>query len=720
MGWEAPDPQGEGPIAELVPIPFPALVRRMQREAAAAHAIFDLPARKWFIPAKGIEFSAVHFNRRAATPIGPAAGPHTQLAQNIVLAWLAGSRIIELKTVQVNDRLTIPRPCIHVPNVGLNVEWSQELLVAQSAMEYAKAAFLIAILKSTRAFGLLDSAREDDLDTIFDISVGYDLDGIRSPKVTGFLDALRYPESLYDTLRGQLDGELAEYRDVPLPVPISDCVTLSTFHGCPADQIEGIARYLLEERGLHTIVKLNPTLLGFDQVRHVLHEQLGYTRFALRREAFEQDLQYADCLEMLRGLRTVAERCGSTIGAKFTNTLVVANESAVFPTQSDPYMYLSGPPLHVISMHLMQRVREEVGFEFPVSFSAGIDARNVARAVACGMVPVTTCTDLLRQGGYGRLPAYLRALARDMTRVGVTSREAYVLAAYGNAATAAREALEGLDPAVSVPAGADERIRRTAAERPDELPRLLRDLAVAAGADGEALVLTATRIAGRLNGRDLIPGLATDPRYHATSNARPPRRIESVLALYDCINCDLCIPACPNDAIFAYDATPRDVATVRLMSNESQIERSAGAGFRIRKTHQLAVLEGACNACSNCEVYCPEDGAPFLVKETVFLTRADFERCASVDGFCREGSTLHARLGGAVLVVNVDTARDIATVAGDGLELRVRWNSAEVIGGSIARSSAPFDTAFLWRMRTAWDAIFMAPTPNPVNLEGRS
>ena len=46
------------------------------------------------------------------------------------LAWLAGGRIMELKTVQVQDDLDIPRPCIHVPNVGFNVEWSQELRVA--------------------------------------------------------------------------------------------------------------------------------------------------------------------------------------------------------------------------------------------------------------------------------------------------------------------------------------------------------------------------------------------------------------------------------------------------------------------------------------------------------------------------------------------------------------------------------------------------------------
>ena len=105
-------------VKGLTPIPFADLVRRMRHEVEVSDSIFDLPVRKWHVPANKYDFSALHFTRRAATPVGPAAGPQTQLAQNIVLSWLAGGRIIELKTVQVNDQLDIPRPCIHVPNIG--------------------------------------------------------------------------------------------------------------------------------------------------------------------------------------------------------------------------------------------------------------------------------------------------------------------------------------------------------------------------------------------------------------------------------------------------------------------------------------------------------------------------------------------------------------------------------------------------------------------------
>jgi putative selenate reductase len=686
----------------------------MRREVELSQSIFDLPVRKWFVPDRTLDFSAWHFERRAGTPVGPAAGPHTQLAQNIVLSWLAGSRIIELKTVQVNDRLEIPRPCIHVPNIGYNVEWSQELLVHESILEYAKATYLVEILKHTRGFGIFQS--DFGFDTVFDISVGYDLEGIRTEKVTGFIHALKKPGLIFDRLREQLTGDLVEFRDLELPAAISDCVTLSTFHGCPADQIEAIARYLIGDLGLHTIIKLNPTLLGFEVVRELLVGRLGYHDLELRREAFEQDLQYDDGLEILRNLRPLAQRRGSTIGAKFTNTLVVANNPEFFPTQTDPYMYVSGQPLHVISMNLMQRFREDLGFEFPVSFSAGVDARNFPSAVACGMVPVTTCTDLLRQGGYGRLPSYLRTLGREMEKAGVTSREAYVLAAYGHGAEAVRESLQHVRGGAILWEREGERFATIARQDPDSLPRVLRDAASTLGLDAEQFLLIVTRRAGRLNGRDIVPTLADELRYHARSNGKTPRRIDSHLALYDCINCDLCIAACPNDAIFAYEVEPRAVATHQLYGDPTgTVARRDGAGFSVRETHQLAFVSGACNECSNCEVYCPEVGAPFRLKERVFLNRADYDASPGVDGFWRDGNALCARLDGKELqlILGVDDNR--ATLEGDGLALDLVWEPLEIRDTRLTTHGRSFDTAQLWRLKTVWDSIFTSQTPNMVN-----
>ena len=111
-------------MAVLRPYPFGALVRRALRELDEQQSLFDLPVARGFLGDPAIDLSVSVHGHRASSPYGPAAGPQSQLAQNIALAWLGGARVIELKTVQVNDRLTIPRPCIDMQTVGYNVEWS--------------------------------------------------------------------------------------------------------------------------------------------------------------------------------------------------------------------------------------------------------------------------------------------------------------------------------------------------------------------------------------------------------------------------------------------------------------------------------------------------------------------------------------------------------------------------------------------------------------------
>ena len=60
-------------------------------------------------------------------------------------------------------------------NVGYNVEWSQELKLEQSLREYVKAAMLLEILKASERAGR--GASSANFDTVFDMSVGYNLEG---------------------------------------------------------------------------------------------------------------------------------------------------------------------------------------------------------------------------------------------------------------------------------------------------------------------------------------------------------------------------------------------------------------------------------------------------------------------------------------------------------------------------------------------------------------
>src|SRR5271157_5234130 len=202
-------------MAELVPLPLPLLLRRAFHEYRNEGKIFDLPRAKFFLGFPDLDLSVEFHGHRASTPLGPAAGPHGQLVQNIALAWLGGARIIELNTVQILDELKIPRPCIDVANVGYNVEWSQELKLEQSLREYVKAAMLLEVLKSVQWDKALPcpSERSSDSDTVFDMSVGYNLEGIRSPRVRSWIASMQNASPLIEELRSELAVEFQRYRD---------------------------------------------------------------------------------------------------------------------------------------------------------------------------------------------------------------------------------------------------------------------------------------------------------------------------------------------------------------------------------------------------------------------------------------------------------------------------------------------------------------------------
>ncbi len=336
-------------------------------------------------------------------PIGPAAGPHSQLAANIVLSWLGGSRLFELKTVQILDELEIARPCIDMETIGYNIEWSQELRIPQSLTEYVKAAMLIEVLGQWEP--LAGHIGPDPGPHVFDMSVGYDLAGISSPEVDVFLRGMRDASAEIELLRPEIGGAFESLRDIEFTPQVADTLTLSTFHGCPPDEIESITKYLIDEHQLDVIVKLNPTLLGYDKVAHVVNEHLGYVDVSVKESAFEADLQFERGIDLIGELNQYAKDRGRRFGIKLTNTLVVDNTRGFMP---DETMYLSGAPLHVLASSLLEQLANAMpgvldipghDGEIMVSFSAGVNKSNLADTVAMGVQPATVCSDLLKPGG---------------------------------------------------------------------------------------------------------------------------------------------------------------------------------------------------------------------------------------------------------------------------------------------------------------------------------
>ena len=113
------------------PIPFARMLDWTLREWQENGSVFG--CHKVYRAAPGRRFAFA--GHRVETPIGPAAGPNTQLAQNIAAAYLCGGRIMELKTVQQLDGedLHVNKPCILAEDEGYNCEWSTELTVPQRA-----------------------------------------------------------------------------------------------------------------------------------------------------------------------------------------------------------------------------------------------------------------------------------------------------------------------------------------------------------------------------------------------------------------------------------------------------------------------------------------------------------------------------------------------------------------------------------------------------------
>ena len=342
------------------------------------------------------------FGRKLETPFGPAAGPHTQLAQNIAAAYYSGSRFFELKTVQVIDGEDLPvaKPCIRADDECYNVEWSTELRVPQAFDEYVKAWFLCRVM--AREFGL------GDMDGFqFNMSVGYDLKGIQTEKVDRFIEGMRDASQtpIFRECRDWLLANVNRFEKLTkedilgIPAEICNSVTLSTLHGCPPDEIERIAVYLLTEKGIHTFIKCNPTLLGYEYARSIMDE-MGYDYVAFGDFHFKDDLQYEDAVPMLKRLMALADEKGLEFGVKITNTFPVDIKAGELPGEE---MYMSGKSLYALSMSVAEKLSRDFGGALRISYSGGADALNIADIVDAGIWPVTMATTLLKPGGYQRL-----------------------------------------------------------------------------------------------------------------------------------------------------------------------------------------------------------------------------------------------------------------------------------------------------------------------------
>ncbi|MDH3681680.1 MAG: FAD-dependent oxidoreductase [Acidimicrobiia bacterium] len=530
------------------PISMEQLTDWVFDELEAKDALFGVPQSALFVPSPDDRFRTEAYGVELDTPFGVAAGPHTQMAQNIIVSWAVGARVLELKTIQTLDELDIPKPCIDVEDEGYNVEWSQELKVYESFDEYLRAWVLIHALH--HKFGW----HGEQPGMLFNMSVGYNFEGILKPNVQWFLDTMDDASAYLPAYVDIVANRYPEVRNIDIPSRLSDNITLSTMHGCPPDEIERICLYLMEERGLHTSVKCNPTLLGADRVRAILNRDLSFADVPVPDEAFGHDLMYVDAVPMLHNLRRVAANHDLTFGVKLSNTLEVENWRDVFT--GDEMMYLSGRPLHALTTNLASRLSEEYRGDLVMSFAGGADCFNVAELIGCGMKTITVCSDLLKSGGYLRMLQYMENLDAAMDQVGAVDIDDFIIKSaiaqpnFDEFAMSLRSAAigdSGLDLRQDLCHALQEALRADMGDCAAGL--VIADWAAGAGFDAEraeVIVQLALKTLARVNLRQHTDHVRSDWRYHKHSFRTDRSKTQRELRYFDCIEAP-CVDECPID-----------------------------------------------------------------------------------------------------------------------------------------------------------------------------
>ncbi len=385
---------------KMIPVPFPQMLEKLITEY------------KNFGTLMGVTVCP----EELSIPVGPAAGPHTQLAGNIVAAYASGANCFELKTVQIleGEDLHIVKPCIYAGNKVFNTEWSTELTIEGARDEYIKAYLLIQILSME-----LQLRDADRLSYI--MSVGYDLKGIQSPKVDTFINDLIHASAtkewqkdisyVKEHLSGFQNITICDINKIEERDTVSDTVTLSTMHGCRSSEIEGIAVYLLQQKRLNTYIKMNPTLIGKEAIRNIL-DQKGYHEIVFDDKIFEKDITLSMAEDIIRKCQTVADEVSREFGVKLTNTFPVINTKQELRGDE---MYLSGPVLYPMAIGAAATLAHRLDGKLRISYSGGADQYNIREILAAGIAPVTISSLLLKPGGYQHLTRLMKE-AKDVIK----------------------------------------------------------------------------------------------------------------------------------------------------------------------------------------------------------------------------------------------------------------------------------------------------------------
>ena len=275
----------------------------------------------------------------------------------------------------------------------------------QALNEYIKAWCALKVLSKVYGLGDPDGF-------VFNMSVGYDLEGIKGEKVDTYIESMKDASGTeqFRECLAVLTELFPEEKDFIAGISprVSCSITLSTLHGCPPDEIERIATYLITQKKVHTFVKCNPTILGYKTARSVL-DGMGYDYIVFDEHHFNEDLQWEDAVPMFERLQALADKTGVEFGLKLSNTFPVDTTRGELPGNE---MYMSGRSLFPLTIEMCNRISHQFKGKMRISFAGGAEYFNCDKLFDAGIWPITVATTILKPGGYNRLEADVRQARR--------------------------------------------------------------------------------------------------------------------------------------------------------------------------------------------------------------------------------------------------------------------------------------------------------------------
>ena len=493
--------------------------------------------------------------------------------------------------------------------------------------------------------------------------------GVKSERISSAIQTLKNAQSLIDELREELPQQFSELRTLDYEPQIIQSVTLSTFHGCSSDEIDNIVSHLLTEHQLHIMIKLNPTLLDREEVEHVLYKILGYQFLQIEPSQFDTELNFDQTLAMLKNMHLMASSFGKTLGLKLVNTLLVKNHKAYLTGDT---IQMSGPPLHVLALLLLKKVRDHLGTlqaKIPIAFSGGVDGNNIADVACLNLTPISVCTDLLKPPGYAKGNTYLQNLGERMQIAEAINIPDYIMKRFEYETDAVCDVFAQLfDEVHRLGSQFPENQRETTIKEQIHIFKNLRERLLNALKENndslellttDALIITETlkaynekfgqsflmphtfkelylniiSAAAARNLNRILEQALYSPYYGFTNNMQVPEKLPSELGFYDCASCGRCIGVCPNNANFVYHIVPTRIDYIDYRVLGEEFHDIGGSQFIIENSYQIANYIPLCNECSVCGLHCVEHGHPHLAKPRYFGSQEQWELHKDVDGF---------------------------------------------------------------------------------------